>query len=71
MANKETGKIFGLFPVTIVDNVPDLDDCFFNNHFMWLFEILNSIEGFAASLVGVEHYFLIKMDKPKKNNMAK
>jgi len=62
-SNKERGKIYGIFPVTMVDGVPDLDRCFINDNFMWLFEIMNHIDAIACSLLGIEHYFIIKIDK--------
>lgn len=65
MSEKETGKIYGLFPVTMINGVPDFNDCFINNHFMWMFEVMNSIEGLACALLDMDHYFIIKIDKKK------
>lgn len=69
MQKDRTGKIYGLFPITIsgTDGTPELNDCFMNNYFIWLFEVMNVIEGFACNVLGKEHYFLIKMDKKNKD----
>jgi hypothetical protein len=60
---KKTGKIYGIFPVIIDDNEVEMKDCFINDYFMWLFIILMEMEGLAASCVGVDHMFMIKVDK--------
>jgi hypothetical protein len=67
----QTGKIYGIFPVKIINNEPNLYDCFINNHFMWLFKILCEIEGLASAFVGVDHMFIIKIDKVKKSKKKK
>jgi hypothetical protein len=59
----ETGKIYYIFPVEIIDDHPHMKDCFINNHCMWLFEALNSMEAFIWGFMGVEHMFVIRMDK--------
>lgn len=63
MIQKETGKIYYMFPVEIIDDHPHMTDCFINNHCMWLFEALNSMEAIIWGLMGVEHMFVIKLDK--------
>ena len=70
MIQNETGKIYFIFPVEIIDGFPHMKDCFINNYFMWLFEALNSMEAVVWGLMGVEHMFVIKMDKKcrQKNN---
>jgi len=41
------GYIYGIFKVDISDDMSnvELTDSFINRNFMWLFEILNTIEG--------------------------
>ena len=68
----KTGRIFGIFPVEITEEEGvTLRDCWINNNFMWLFDFLNEIEGLASSLVGVDHLFMIKLDKEEKVDNTK
>lgn len=64
------GKVFNLFPAEMRDGEPHMTDCFINNHFMWLFEIMNEIEAFACWCLGIEHYFIIEFDKWDKKNCS-
>ena len=59
------GYIYGIFKVDISDDMSnvELTDSFINRNFMWLFEILNTIEGLAAEYLGIEHLFMIKIKK--------
>jgi hypothetical protein len=59
----KTGKIYGIFPVEIIDDAPYMTDCFINNNFMWLFECMNEIEYWACAVLGIDHMFIIKLDK--------
>ncbi len=57
------GKIYGLFKVEEKENGFEMVDNFFNNHFFWLFLIMDSIEAFACWCLGIPHNFIIKIKK--------
>ena len=66
---ENTGSIYGIFKMEIRGGIPVMKDCFFNNHFEWLFCLINEIDALAWALVGADHMFVIKLDK--KKDMAK
>lgn len=64
---KKTGKIYGLFPVWFDEfGESHMKDCFINNYFIWLFQIMNEIDALACLCLGKPHYFIIKLDKEKE-----
>lgn len=65
MKNK-TGKIYGIFPVEVIDGEVHMTNCFVNNYFIWLFEVMNEIESWACLVLGIPHMFIVKIDKERK-----
>ncbi len=62
------GKIYGIFDVEEKDGEMSMTDTFFNNHFMWLFHIMNEIDGLACLVLGIPHNFIITIIKEKDEN---
>lgn len=59
------GRVYGLFPVDILP--PDGDakfvDCWFNKHFVWLFEFFNYVNAWVSRMSGVTPLFWITVTK--------
>jgi hypothetical protein len=66
---KKYGKFYWMFPAyydTEKDEVV-MDEGFINKYFFWLFEIFNTIDGFAWGLLGREQMFMMKFDKGEED----
>ena len=67
---KKTMKIEGyvyFFPAycdSETDEV-ELKDCWLVRYFMWLFNIINEVEGVVCALRGIDHNFKFKDTPPK------
>ena len=70
---KIKGKVFWLYPCTIDPKTGDVKATshWTWNKMMWLFNILSHFEGFAADVIGVKHFFVIKIDKKDREKLKK
>jgi hypothetical protein len=58
---KIEGSIY-FFPAFYDDETGEVElkDCWLVENFMWLFNVLNFIEGVICYLAGIDHYFVFK-----------
>ena len=68
---KIRGYLYWVFPVDyVVDiNEAQLVDCWFNNTFFWLLELIDDFLGFLCYLTGIQKWLAIKFYGKNKKRL--